>query len=320
MPVRVVSLPDGDDPDSFLRKRGAAELQKLIDGAESVVAFQCRAEMAKETAPKSIDAVARVTRAVVETVAACPSAILRASMADEAARILSLPAAAVGEEVEKAREAVKAAPRPKKTEPAEEEPPEDASAPDAPDRARGSAALPDEAPLPGEEARAAEPPPKLELAFMEFLMANEYDKPLDAMAGEFLPDALFAHGFTRRFVAAWRDEAVSGEDRVAAFADALPPAERGWFDQVLLAAGKAQACGMEATDVMQDFVRSLWCDWLRRERGALPADGGPETDAKRIGMSMNLKRLQQVRWSAAKDIIRDVQRLAIGQSASEYHD
>ena len=297
MPVRVVSLPDGDDPDSFLRKRGAEALKKLMDGAESVISFQCRAEMAKEAAPKSIDAVARVTRAVVETVAACPSAVLRASMADEAAKTLSLPSAAVAEEVEKARAAAKAAPRPKKPE-EEPEMPEDFGGPVSP--ARGSEALP------GEAAREAEPPPRRELAFMEFLIANEYDRKLDAMAGEFLPESLFAHDFTRRFVAAWRDEAVSGEDRFAAFSEGLSPEERGWMDAVLFAAGKAQACGMEATDVMQDFVRSLWCDYLKRERGALPADGGPEADAMRLRMSMDLKRLQEVRWAAAKDIVRDL--------------
>ena len=73
MPVRVVSLPDGDDPDSFLRKHPAADLQAKIDAAESVVAFQCRIERAKERSPGSIDAVARVARAVVATIAACPS-------------------------------------------------------------------------------------------------------------------------------------------------------------------------------------------------------------------------------------------------------
>ncbi|MBO7482705.1 MAG: DNA primase [Kiritimatiellae bacterium] len=298
MPVRVVSLPDGDDPDSFLRKRGADALRPLIDGAESVVAFQCRAEMAKEANPKSIDAVSRVTRAVVETVAACPSAVLRASMADEAARILGLPVAAVNEEVEKARAAAKAAPRPASA----PEEPEITEEPESPDGAESADSIP------GEAARASEPPPALEREFMEFLMANEYDRGLDAMAGEFLPDGLFAHDFTRRFAAAWRDEAVSGEDRFAEFADALGEEERGWFDGILLAAGRSQSCGMDASDVMQDFVRALWCERLRRERGALPADGGPETDARRLKLSMDLKRLQHVRWSAAKDIIRDLSR------------
>lgn len=302
MPVRVVSLPGGDDPDSFLRKHGVEALCTLIDKAESVVAFQCRAEMAKEANPKSIDAVSRVTRGVVETIAACPSAILRASMADEASRILGLPAVALNEEVEKARAAAKSAPRPK-------------PAPDGPERQEefegqyfpdGREPLPE--PIPGELASAAEPPPALEREFMEFLMANEYDRGLDSMAGEFLPESLFSHDFTRRFVSAWRDEAVSGEDRFAEFADALGETERGWFDGVLLAAGKMQSCGLDATDVMQDFVRSLWCDWIRRERGALPADGGPDTDAKRLKMSMDLKRLQHVRWSVAKDIIRDLTR------------
>ena len=108
MPVRVVSLPDGDDPDSFLRTKGRDALQRLIDGAESIVGFQCRVERAKEANPASIDAVARVSKAVLSTLAACPSAILRASLVDEAAKNLGLPAAALAEELAR----LKAAPRP----------------------------------------------------------------------------------------------------------------------------------------------------------------------------------------------------------------
>ena len=102
MPVRVASLPDGDDPDSFLRTKGPEALQKIIDGAQSITAFQCRMEAAKEKNPGSIDAVSRITKAVVRTIAHCPSAVLRASMCAEAARLLSLPAAALGEEADKA--------------------------------------------------------------------------------------------------------------------------------------------------------------------------------------------------------------------------
>ena len=295
MPVRVVSLPGGDDPDSFLRTKGAAEFRKLLDAAESIVSFQCRVEQAKEANPKSIDAVSRVSKAVLATLAACPSAILRASMVDEAARLLGLPAAALGEELAK----TKAAPPAPRAPVAAPEPEDEAPAPG------------DEAPAPDDVAEPsvqAVPPTEREFAFMEFLMANEYDKEVEAAVGEFLPERVFTHDFVRVFVTTWRAEVASGEDRFAVFADALPAAERAWFDRILLNSGKSQASTLKPTEIIQEFVRALWCDRLRRVRGELPADGGPDVEARRMRISMDLKRFLQVRWATVKEMIRDLMR------------
>ena len=296
MPVRVVSLPDGDDPDSFLRKKGREALQKLIDGAESIVSFQCRVERAKEANPQSVDAVTRVSKAVLATLAACPSAILRATLTDEAAKLLGLPVAALAEELARTK-AAPAVPSPAK---------------DAPS---AYPAVPDEdipfedpetdfAPPPEPEAQAV-PPPARERALMEFLMANEYERTLEDMVGEFLPEKVFFNSFTARFVGVWRVQVTQGEDRFAAFAETLDASERRWFDEILLEAGKTQASGMSATDILKELVRGLWSDRLKRLRGALPAEGGAEADLRRMKISMDFKRLQQVKWNTVKEMIRD---------------
>ena len=136
-------------------------------------------------------------------------------------------------------------------------------------------------------------------------MANEYDKTLDGIVGEFLPPRVFSHGFTRRFVDAWRAELARGEDVVRSLVAQLSPGERAWFDAVLLGSGKTQASELSATDILQDFVRSLWADALRRERGALPAAGDAAADARRLKLSLDLKRLATVRWHSVKEMIRD---------------
>ncbi len=295
MPVRVVSLPDGDDPDSFLRREGADALKARIDKAESIVSFQCRAERAKEANPQSIDAVSRVAKAVLETIALCPSAILRASLVDEMAKLLGLPVAALTEELARTK-----VPPPMSVSDAEEFDAFD----EADDLVNDTGAVLDES-LPGDVPERVTPPPAREMALMEFLMANEYDAIVDKMLGEFLPPQVFAHEFTVRFRAVWRDEVVRGEDGFASFAQELDSVARGWFDAVLLNAGKMQASGLAATDVMKEFVRGLWCDELSRRRGALPAAGGAETDFARVKISMDLKRLQQVKWSTVKEMIRE---------------
>ncbi len=43
--VRIVLLPPGDDPDSFVRARGAAEFRGLLDAAKPAIAFRIDAEV-----------------------------------------------------------------------------------------------------------------------------------------------------------------------------------------------------------------------------------------------------------------------------------
>ena len=307
MPVRVVSLPGGDDPDSFLRTHPAEEFQKLLDNAESIMNFQVRAERAKETNPNSIDAVARITKAILATIAQSKSAVLKAGMVGEAAKLLGLPSAALAEELEKVKASPAASPvsrLPSSSEsgarsPVAEDPfegVEDELGPEEPDEG---------GPVAGEDASAAVPPSAHEMALMEFLMANEYDKTLDGMVGEFLPAKVFGHDFTRRFVDTWRQESVENRDLFGDIADGLQGHERTWFDSILLGGGKSQASGLSATDILQDFVRTLWGDALKRRRGELPASGDDAADMERMKISMDLKRLQSVRWAAVKDMVRD---------------
>ena len=304
LPVRVVSLPGGDDPDSFLRAHPAEDFRLLLENAESIMSFQVRAERAKERDPGSVDAVARITREVLTTVAACPSAVLKAAMTGEAAKLLGLPTAALAEELGKVKASEpKRPPRPAPSEAAE---PDDADElpEDVDSDANAAPSAPSAAALSGEDAGQALPPPPEERALCAFLLANEYEKPLDGALGEFLPASVFTHAFTARFVETWRQECAKGEDLFAAFADGLPPRERAWFDAILLDAGKSQASALAATDILQEFVRTLWAEALRRRRGALPAVGDAAVEAERLRLSMDVKRLATVRWHTVKDLVR----------------
>ena len=298
MPVRVVSLPEGDDPDSYLRKHPAEDFQKLLDDAESIMSFQVRAEKAKETNPDSIDAMARITKAVLNTIAQSKNAVIKAGMVGEAAKLLGVPSAALNEELGKVKVA----------EPTASRLTSNVSIPQderlEPEGVTDEEFI-DEADFSGEDAASVIPPPPRELALCAFLMANEYDKTLDGMIGEFLPPRVFAHDFTRAFVETWRAEVVKNEDLLQDFAGKLEGHEREWFDSVLLSGSKTEASGLSPTDILQDFVRTLWADELRRERGSLPASGDAEADLRRMKLSMDLKRLSSVRWASVKDMVRD---------------
>ena len=312
LPVRVVSLPGGDDPDSFLRAHPAEDFRRLLENAESIMSFQVRAERAKERDPGSVDAVARITREVLTTVAACPSAVLKAAMTGEAAKLLGLPTAALAEELGKVKASEPK--RPPRPAPSEEAEPDDAD--ELPEDMDSDAnAATSAAALSGEDAGQALPPPPEERALCAFLLANEYEKPLDGALGEFLPASVFTHAFTARFVETWRQECAKGEDLFAAFADGLPPRERAWFDAILLDAGKSQASALAATDILKEFVRTLWAEALRRRRGALPAVGDAAVEAERLRLSMDVKRLATVRWHTVKDLVRGYRESASAKTA-----
>ncbi len=296
MPVRVISLPGGDDPDSYLRTHPAADFQKLLDAAESIISFQVRTERAKESNPNTIDAVARMTRAVLATIVQSTNAVIRASMSDEAARLLGVPSAALTEELRKVK--TESPKRPVEMLPMDVDDTIDEEVFDVVDHDD------DEVSQPGVDAAAVIPPPPRELAFCAFLLANEYDKMLDGMIAEFLPPTALAHDFTRRFLDVWRLELVKGEDLMQGFAANLPESERVWFDAVFLNSGKTQSSALSSTDILQDFVRKLWMDDLERRRGALPATGDATADLERMRISMDLKRLASARWPTVKDILR----------------
>lgn len=292
MPVRVVRLPGGDDPDSFLRTKGAAAFRTLLDQAESIVTFQCRVERAKETNPETIDAVTRVTKAVLATVASCSSAILKAGLVDEAARILGLPVAALTEDLAQIKASVSSAPSAVRASVV------------APSASVETAPVEVETPV-GADAAKVQPPSARELDFLSFLLGHEYDRALADCVGEFLPRSVFSHAFTPVLVDVWRNEVLQGEDLVARFAEGLVAPEREWFDLVLSGAERSQASGLEPMEILEDFIRALWSDALKRRRGDLPANGDAEVDAERLKISMDLQRLRNCQWGTIKELIRD---------------
>ena len=296
MPVKVVKLPAGDDPDSFLRKHPKAEFQQLVDDAESIIRFQTRIERAKERDPGSIDALARITRALLATVAASGSAVIRASMIAEAANCLSLPQAALAEELESlsarvSRKKVFAASPSRSGDypgimPAESREPE----------------------LEFREAAKAEPPSEFEFAFCSFLMENERDAVLHGMVGEFLPQAVFGHPFTWKFVETWKAEAGAEEDLFVKLRASLAADEIAWLDRIFAdgAAGRTRQCAESEAHILEDFIRRFWSMRLKRLQGDLPAAGDAAAEAKRFEISYNIRRFRDDRWNKVKAMIREM--------------
>ena len=296
VPVRVAALPPGEDPDSFLRTQGPEAFQARLDAAESVTSFQVRSLLAKEAKPYSVRTVSDVSRAALETIAKCSSAVMRATLIDEAAALLGVPSAALQEDFLKVSADVKRRPPP--PEPVlPDEPFEEPSADSAP-----------AVPLAGEDASSptVNPPPTTETALCEFLMEHERDAAREALAAlvaEYLPDAVLAHPFTRAFIGAWRAGEASGSDAITALRNDLPPEMCVWLDHILLTEEKSASSELAPEQILQGFLRKLWMEAVRRRQGELPAASTPENDAARLRYSTIIRKLQRGAWNNARTLM-----------------
>ncbi len=295
IPVRVATLPPGEDPDSLLRGKGPAAFQDCLDGAKSIIAFLVETLRAGEADPSSIDAVTRVSRAVLDMLKTCTSAVMREALMEEAARLLHLPVAALHEDFAKMGRQTNA-----RSAAREVATMEDGSMPsgDGPEcQGDGISAGDHDAASP-----ANNPPPRRELAFCEFLFDHEHDSSLLPLVETYAVDAVLTHPFTRLVVKAWREGCVDG-NRLESLLDDLPPVERGWLNGILLSDDKSGLSELSAERILHDFLRQLWVEAVRRRQGALPADSTPETDMLRLNYSTCIRRLQRDAWGKASRLM-----------------
>ena len=331
IPVRVATLPEGEDPDSLLRTKGPEAFQACLDAAESITAFQVRVLRAKEAHPDSIDAFTRVSRAVLETIALCTSAVMRASLLAEVARLLGVPVSALEEDLAKVkanapRSSVSSAapakapvPKPKAT-----SAPAVAPVPNAAAVRNVSSAsvpadfsdIPDEILYGPDYADAAteddahdaaapvnNPPPPRETALCEFLFVHERDADLAEMLRACAPMEVFAHDFTRAFVTAWLKELESSADEIADLRRALPPEECRWLDRILIAADRGGLTELAPSRILEDLLRQIWQAAIRRLQGRLDVTSSEENDRRRLSYSVLARKFQRGRWDAIRPLM-----------------
>ena len=288
MAVRVARLPAGEDPDSLLRTKGAEAFQACLDAAESLVAFQVRIALEAESNPDSYDAISRAGRAVLELVRRCSGAVMRAGLLHEAATLLRIPVSALEEDLAKVKDErgkVKDAPSPLIHHP-------------SPITHRPS-------PPTSEDAAAPEnnPPPKAEMALMEFLFGNGPDGLLAELLESYAPEALFAHDFTRAFVDAYVRETRGEDDALADLGKTLPAADVRLLEGIFVAKERAALSELEPRQILEDFLRRLWAEAVRRRLGGLPIRGDEGLERRRLELSVRMRKLKSAPWKVASSLM-----------------
>jgi DNA primase len=74
--VRIVELPEGEDPDSFVRKHGGKEFSKLVDQAVSFIDFKAK-QLLRAGAFNTPDGKAEAVRSIVQSIAKMPDELKR---------------------------------------------------------------------------------------------------------------------------------------------------------------------------------------------------------------------------------------------------
>ena len=301
VPVRVATLPAGEDPDSLLRDQGPDAFRAALDAAESITRFQVRTLLAAEEHPGSIDAVARVSRAVLEVIAKCPSAVLRATLLEEAARELGVPSRALADDLETVRALHRARPRPVAPPPEPESIIAPAVATSLAGDGRPEDFYIDSTPFEAPELRpqVALPSP-LETALCEFLAAHPAtDATLADHMARFAPASLFANELTRAFVETWR----AGGDEAALEALCEAPEAKAWLEGVHTGAARTERSELTPEQILQGELRQLWVAAVRRVQGNLPAASSPENDRRRLELSTRARQLLRAPWPRASALM-----------------
>ena len=97
--VRIVALPDGEDPDSLIIKFGIDEFKKLIDEALPALNYLIK-EVKKNEDQKTVVGRKRLRNEIMNFINKCPSESWKEEMIIEASRIINISARSLTKDIE----------------------------------------------------------------------------------------------------------------------------------------------------------------------------------------------------------------------------
>ena len=97
--VRIVALPDGEDPDSLIIKFGIDEFKKLIDEALPALNYLIK-EVKKNEDQKTVVGRKRLRNEIMNFINKCPSESWKEEMIIEASRIINISARSLAKDIE----------------------------------------------------------------------------------------------------------------------------------------------------------------------------------------------------------------------------
>lgn len=249
MPIRVLALPDGDDPDSYILKHGKDSFSNLIaSNAESIVQFQIRAARAAEQNPDETNAAVRITRAVLETIAKCKDKVHRSLLLKEAAKRLGVEYSTLASEIAK-------------TTKAEEE-----------DQSKSAEQL-IEPIVAGNAADVNAPPSVTEGALINFLLNKKGDATIKSCLDKLIPIEIIGSNTSRKIVKSILSYKEGETDSIRESVESLSTDEYKAFITIMSNFDSSDFSTVSDKIRMLYFARQLWHDYLIRLLIRIGKDG-----------------------------------------------
>ncbi len=321
MPVEAALLPEGEDPDSFLRDRPASDFQALLDSPLSLVELHVR--LAEKGGDTSMDSLSRLTEDIFGTIASASKEVFRSFMLREASDLLKIPfealehdfAAFVQSRLGHGARAAQGDPSPASARRAQPEAQREAvHAAGSGGAGNADEASEPEVPAGAPEQPAAPAPRRLRiretplLAIADILVKkaatpSSENVELADFASQWLPPYdRDAKACARIVDAAMQD--IRGETgALAAISSGGTDEERATLAYLVRRPSPILQAGMPLIECMQDLIFRAWVDFLREYRDSI--DGGNEDGARqRLLVSTTLRRLESAPdWAGRSEIL-----------------
>lgn len=239
LPIRVVSLPQGDDPDSYIRKNGKEAFRKLLEEkAESIVSFQIRIERGKEKNENDTNGELRVTKAVMGTISKCSDRVLQEVLLKEASKKLDIEYKTLITKLEECGD-TKASPL------------EDV----------GDAVIEEY-----QETKKSDKPQKLpsiiEGALIHFILMYEKENDLKECMTHLIPLEIVETAMTRKIYGAWLRQNNDEEDEIRTAVEQLSLDEYKYFVSLLTNHDTTDICEVSLKNKVVYFARQMWQTYL----------------------------------------------------------
>ena len=286
--VRIATLPDGEDPDSFIRKNGAEAFAAIIKNASSAVSFQIQVLSKDENIKSEIGAM-RIAKAVLATISHSPNSVQRASLTQESSQLLGIPTSALQDDLQQTmREASRRA-----------------SAYSSYEEPEAEEIVPD---MDGihDEVNHQAPPPKWEENLCEH-MAHITDFPeLIPLIEHFLPLEMITNKACRMFTEA----TLESQQKGLSLQEILNKHDQeGDFQQfaakMQMAPDRSRGTEFTRESAVKDLILDMWRNKLKQKRSdldkKLSSDDNPAIQQERSQITYDLKSLRN--WNDGQTVI-----------------
>jgi len=270
MAVRVGVLPEKEDPDSFIRKKGPEGFAAVIKQAGSAVAYQIRVLSAREDAKSEIGAM-RISKAVLQTMTHTPNAVQRSKMIQEAAERLNIPATALQDDLRFLLNQTQRQPV---------------------NRDTPSAAVDHKGDIPKEELQLCEH------------VANVTDRPeIAELVKKYLPLEMIQYPVCRTFIRGCIESVETGRtiQDVMIDADDKSGALQSFAARIFMSPTKITGQDTSHEAAVKDLILYIWRRKLEKERSEIEKNPGENSDERRRQLTYDLKSLR--RWDDGAAII-----------------